>query len=97
MTRADDLVPLKINARLGEVKSSETILATIFWTLSCVGFIDLVFIMSYCRYCLECSTLDPSAYLLFLDDMTKEVYNEKYDFICSFQASLDDAIGNAMT
>ena len=40
VTRADDIVPLKINARLGEVKSSETNLGTIFFTLSCLGFID---------------------------------------------------------
>lgn len=40
VTRADDIVPLKINARLGEVKSSETNLGTIFFTLSCFSFID---------------------------------------------------------
>ncbi|KAF9681820.1 hypothetical protein SADUNF_Sadunf05G0042300 [Salix dunnii] len=40
VTRADDIVPLKICARLGEVKSSETNLVTIFFTLSYFGFID---------------------------------------------------------
>ncbi|KAG6773481.1 hypothetical protein POTOM_020759 [Populus tomentosa] len=40
VTRADDIVPLKINARLGEVKSSEINLGTIFFTLTCFGFID---------------------------------------------------------
>ncbi|KAB5556447.1 hypothetical protein DKX38_007356 [Salix brachista] len=40
VTRADDIVPLKISARLGEVKSSETNLVTIFFTLSYFGFID---------------------------------------------------------
>ena len=47
VTRADDIVPLKINARLGEVKSSETNLGTIFFTLSCFGFIDPCYGLSW--------------------------------------------------
>lgn len=47
VTRADDIMPLKINARLGEVKSSETNLGTIFFTLSCLGFIDPCYGLSW--------------------------------------------------
>ena len=68
-TRADKFVPLKINARLGEVRFQ---LNHIFLNRVSYGIKPFLMLMHLsCRYCQDCLTLDPLVSLFLIHSTLK--------------------------